>query len=61
MACFALVIILSLICLLPSREYNPNQQASSSTINKTLSSEHTEEELPSIGQVAAPFTTSFRV
>ena len=49
MACFALVIILSLICLLPSRGYHPNQCTSSSTINKMLSSEHTEEELPSIG------------
>ena len=49
MACFALVVILSLISLLLEREYNPNQQASSSTINEMLSSEHTEEELPSIG------------
>ena len=49
MACFTLVIILSLIGLLLEREYNPNQQASLSTINEMLSSECTEEELPSIG------------
>ena len=49
MACFALVVILSLICLFPRREYHPGQHASSSTINETLSSEYMEEELPSIG------------
>ena len=49
MACFALVIVLSLICLLPGREYCPDQCTSSSTVNETLSSECTEEELPSIG------------
>ena len=49
MACFTLIIILSLICLFMKREYYPGQHASSSTINETLSSENTEEELPSIG------------
>ena len=49
MACSVLVAILSLICLLQEREYRLNQQASSSTINEMLSSEHSEEELPSIG------------
>ena len=49
MACFALVVILSLICLFSGREYHPGQCTSSSTINEMLSREHTEEELPSIG------------
>ena len=49
MACFALVAILSLICLLPGREYSPDHHASSSTINEMLSSEYQEEELPSFG------------
>ena len=49
MACFILVVILSLLCLFSEREYHPNQHASSSTINEMISSEHTEEELPSIG------------
>ena len=45
MACFALVIILSLICLLPGREYHLNQQASLSTVNKTLDSRDSEDKL----------------
>ena len=45
MACFTLVVILSLICLLPGREYGLNQHASSSTINQTLNSRNTEDEL----------------
>ena len=49
MACSILVALLSLLCLLTKREYGLNQQASSSTINEMLSSECTEEELPSIG------------
>ena len=49
MACFALVVLLSLICLLPRREYHPGHHDGPSTSNLTLSSEQTEEELPSIG------------
>ena len=49
MACFALVVILSLICLIPNGEYHPNRQASLSTINKTLDSRDTEDELPHHG------------
>ena len=49
MACSVLVVILSLLCLLQQREYQPNQQASSSTINETLSSEITEGETLPIG------------
>ena len=49
MACSVLVAILSLLCLLLEGEYHPDQQASSSTINEMLSSECSEEELPSIG------------
>ena len=49
MACLVLVAILSLLCLLTEREYKPNQRASSSSINETLSSEVTEGEMPSIG------------
>ena len=49
MACSILVTILSLLCLFSEREYHPNQHASSSTVNELLRSEHTEEELPSIG------------
>ena len=48
MACFVLVIILSLLCLIPGREYHPNQQASLSTVNETLNSGDSEDELPSI-------------
>ena len=46
MACSIFITILSLICLFSQREYRPNQQASSSTINETLNSEDQEEELP---------------
>ena len=49
MAYFVLVTFLSLFCLLTEREYHLNQQASSSTINKTLNSENPEDESPSIG------------
>ena len=49
MACSIFVMILSLICLFYQREYHPNQQASSSTINKTLDSKDQEDELPFIG------------
>ena len=44
MACFAFVIFLSLIHLFPEQTYHLNQQPSSSTINKLLSSERTEME-----------------
>ena len=49
MACSLFVVILSLICLFSMREYHPNQQASSSTINKTLNSEDQEDKSLSIG------------
>ena len=49
MACFALVVLLSLICLLPGREYHPGHHDSPSISNQMLSSEQTEEELPLIG------------
>ena len=48
MACFALVVLLSLVCLLPGREYHPGHHDSPSTSNLMLSSE-VEEELLSIG------------
>ena len=49
MACFAFVIVLSLFCLFPRQEYHPGQQASSSTINESLSSDVERGELPSSG------------
>ena len=38
MACFTFLILLSVFCILPWHEELPNQQESSSTINKSLSS-----------------------
>ena len=49
MACFTLVVLLSLICLLPRREYYPGRRDSPNSSNQTLRSEHTEEELPFVG------------
>ena len=49
MACFALVVLLSLICLLSGREYHPGCRDSPSISNQTLSSKQLEEELLFIG------------
>ena len=49
MACFAFVVVLSLFCLFQRQEYHPGQQASSSTINESLSSEVDREGSPSSG------------
>ena len=49
MACSIFVMILSLICLLYQWDYHLNQQASLSTINKTLDSEDQEDESPFVG------------
>ena len=45
MACSIFVVVLSLFCLFTKRGYHPSQQASSSTINKSLSSDIDEEGL----------------
>ena len=51
MACFALVVVLSLICLFLPREFHLNQQESSSTVNETLDSGNPEDEPSYIDQV----------
>ena len=49
MACFIFVVFLSLLCLFHDHEYHPNQWASLSMINESLTSEVTQGESPEIG------------
>ena len=49
MACFTLVILLSAFCIISWIKVSPNQRESSSTINKSLTSDSKEPERQSIG------------
>ena len=49
MACFALAILLGILCVIPQRAESLNRRESSSTINKLLSSDTAEPEWHPIG------------